>query len=406
MARSVIMVMDSVGIGGAADAEAYGDAGADTLGHIAEACAAGTADSDARSGPLRLPNLARLGLGLAARASTGRIPPGLEADEGAIEGAYGFAAEQSRGKDTPSGHWEIAGLPVAFDWGLFPDTVPCFPEGLVADFVAKAGLPGILGDKHASGTEIVAELGGEHVETCKPICYTSADSVFQIACHEESFGLERLYEICETAKRLTDALNIGRVIARPFKGDEASGFTRTANRRDYTTPPHGDTLLDRVTAHGGEVVAIGKIADIFAHRGVARAVKASGNMALLDATLEALGTAPDGALVFANLVDFDSEYGHRRNVAGYAAALEALDARIPELTGALSDGDLLLITADHGCDPTWKGTDHTRENVPVLFRGPGVKMADLGRRDSFADMGQTVAAHLGTPALDFGTPCF
>ena len=406
MARAIIMVLDSLGIGGANDAAAYGDEGADTLGHIARECAGGGADNGTRSGALALPNLARLGLGLAAAGSTGSPPAGLETDTDRVEGAYGHAVETSRGKDTPSGHWEIAGMPVDFEWGLFAETVPCFPDDLVEAFTREAGIPGILGNKHADGTGVIAELGGEHVRTGMPICYTSADSVFQIACHEEHFGLERLYAICEIAKRLTGKLNIGRVIARPFLGGEASGFERTGNRRDYTTPPHGDTLLDRAAGEGREVVAIGKIADIFAGRGVSRTVKASGNMALFDATLEAVASAPDGALVFANFVDFDSVYGHRRDVAGYAAALEAFDARLPELGGLLREGDLALITADHGCDPTWPGWDHTRENVPVLFHGPGVAPGDLGRRETFADMGQTVAAHLGIPALNHGAPCF
>ena len=404
MTRAVILVMDSVGIGGAEDAGEYGDAGADTLGHIARDCAAGKADGDRRSGPLKLPNLAELGLGLAAGGSTGRIPEGLETVAGRASAAYGNAAETSRGKDTPSGHWEIAGLPVDFDWGRFPDTEPCFPEGLVSDFIGAAGIPGILGNKHASGTEIIAELGEEHVRTGKPICYTSLDSVFQIACHEESFGLERLYGICGIAKELTAKLEVGRVIARPFKG-AAGDFARTANRRDYTTPPHADTLLDRVSGAGGEVVAIGKIADIFAGRGVTRKVKASGNMALFDATLEAVAAAPDKALVFANFVDFDSEYGHRRDVAGYAGALEEFDRRLPELHNLLKPGDLALVTGDHGCDPTWPGTDHTRERVPVLFFGPGIAPRNLGRRDSFADMGQTIAAHLGVSPLDHGACC-
>ena len=405
MARAIILVMDSVGIGATGDAGAYGDEGADTLGHIARDCAAGRADSGGRSGPLRLPNLARLGLGLAARGGGGSVPAGLEIDEARVAGAHGHAAETSRGKDTPSGHWEIAGLPVEFDWGRFPDAEPCFPQNLVDDLVREAGIPGILGNRHASGTDIIAELGEEHMATGKPICYTSADSVFQIACHEGSFGLERLYEVCGTAKRLTERLSIGRVIARPFEGRGAQGFERTANRRDYTTPPHGDTLLDRVGRHGGEVVAIGKIADIFAHRGVTRSVRASGNMALFDATLDAVASAPDGALVFANFVDFDSMYGHRRDVVGYAGALEEFDARLPELDRLLRPGDLALVTADHGCDPTWRGTDHTREHVPVLFHGPGVAPADLGRRESFADMGQTIAGHLGVPSLDHGAPC-
>src|ERR1051325_1233803 len=268
--RAFILVMDSLGIGAAPDAARYGDAGADTLGHIVQACREGRGDRPGlREGPLRLPNLARLGLGA--------MSPGLE-HSAHIEGAYGSAVEQSAGKDTPSGHWEIAGLPVPFEWGLFPRTRPCFPPELVATLVSRCGLPGILGECHASGTEIIASLGEEHIRTGKPICYTSADSVFQVAAHETHFGLERLYTICKIAKELTEPLNIGRVIARPFVGESADRFKRTANRKDLTTPPHQDTLLDRLITAGGTVVAVGKIADIFAYRGISRAVSAKDNM--------------------------------------------------------------------------------------------------------------------------------
>jgi phosphopentomutase len=406
MTRAVVLVMDSFGISGAPDAERYGDAGADTLGHIAQACRDGRADkSGLRSGPLLLPHLARLGLGLAATGASGAIPLGLEPPS-CVAAAYGSAAETSAGKDTPSGHWEIAGLPVPYDWGLFPRTEPCFPPDLTAALVARCGLPGILGDRHASGTDIIRDLGEEHIRTGKPICYTSADSVFQIAAHETHFGLARLYEVCRVAKTLLEPLNIGRVIARPFTGDSAATFARTANRRDLTTPPHSDTLLDRLIKAGGTVIAVGKIADIFAHRGITQAIAAKDNHAVFDATLAALETAPDHSLVFANFVDFDAIYGHRRDVAGYAAALEAFDTRLPALEAALRPGDLALITADHGCDPTWHGTDHTREQVPMLWLGPGVHPVDLGTRATFADMGQTVACHLGLAPLDHGTPCF
>jgi len=405
MTRAFILVLDSFGIGGAPDAEAFGDAGADTLGHIAEACARGKADAAGkRSGPLKLPNLARLGLGLAAKGSTGRVPPGLGTE--AAAGAHGHAVEVSRGKDTPSGHWEIAGLPVDFDWGYFPKRSPCFPPEMIAALTEACELPGILGDKHASGTEILRELGEAHIASGKPICYTSADSVFQIAAHETHFGIERLYQVCETAKRLLLPFNIGRVIARPFLGETAAEFRRTANRHDYTTPPHGKTLLDHVVEAGGAVISIGKIADIFADRGVTKKIKAENNTALLDATLKVAEDASDGDLVFTNLVDFDMLYGHRRDVAGYAAALEDFDARLPAFEASLRPGDLALITADHGCDPTWPGTDHTREQVPALFFGPGIAGRDLGRLNTFADMGQTLAAHLDTTPLADGQVCF
>ena len=392
MSRAFILVMDSFGIGASADAADFGDAGADTFGHIAAAR------------PLHLPNLARLGLGRAAAASTEQPPLDLGYD-GAATGAWGYAAEQSRGKDTPSGHWEMAGLPIDFEWGFFPEKIPCFPEALIERLVARADLPGILGNRHASGTEIIAELGVEHIRSGKPICYTSADSVFQIAAHEEHFGLARLYDLCAIAKHEVDALNIARVIARPFVGEDPASFQRTANRKDLTTPPPGETLLDRLTDQGGAVISVGKIGDIFAHRGVTRTVKAPDNMTLFDALLEQSETAPDNSLVFTNFVDFDMLYGHRRDVEGYAAALENFDTRLLEFEARLRPGDLALITADHGCDPTHPGTDHTREHVPVLFFGPGIVGRELGRRDSFADMGQTIARHLGLEPLAHGTDC-
>jgi phosphopentomutase len=396
MARAFLFVLDSVGIGGAPDAAAFGDAGSDTLGHIAEACAAGRAD-EGRAGPLRLPNLDRLGLGAAAAVATGRRPPGLSA---APEAVCGAGVETSRGKDTPSGHWELAGAPVLTDWGYFPRETPCFPPALTAALVAEAGLPGILGDCHASGTEIVARLGVEHVRTGKPICYTSADSVFQIAAHEDSFGLGRLYEVCAIARRLVDPLNIGRVIARPFTGADG-GFQRTANRRDYAVAPPGPTLCDRVSDAGGRVIGVGKIGDIFAHRAITEVRKGGDDRALFEIALEAIDDARAGDLVFANFVEFDSLYGHRRDVAGYARALEWFDAALPRALSRLRDGDLLILTADHGNDPTWAGTEHTREMVPILAVGPHIAPRTLGRR-AFADVGATLAAHLGLPPGAYG----
>ncbi len=402
MRRAFILVMDSFGIGGAPDAARFGDVGADTFGHIAAACAAGRADSrGVRQGPLGIPNLTRLGLVAAAALSTGRRVSGA-GRAGAIMGAYGAAREVSRGKDTPSGHWEMAGVPVEFEWGYFPRQVPCFPAELTDALVRRAGLPGLLGNRHASGTRIIEELGDEHIAGGKPIVYTSADSVFQIAANEESFGLARLYEVCAIARELVDAWGVGRVIARPFVGT-TGGYRRTGNRRDYTTPPPAPTLLDHLVEEGGEVVSIGKIADIFAHQGVSRAVKADGNDALMDATIAAADAAGDRALVFTNFVDFDTLFGHRRDVAGYAAAIESFDRRLPDLEAALAPGDVAVITADHGCDPTWRGTDHTRENVPVLVFGPDVAPGPIGVRETFADIGQSLARHLGLAPLAHGT---
>lgn len=402
MARAIIIVADSFGIGAAPDAAKFGDQGSDTLGHIAENCAKGLADNDIRKGKLHIPNMTALGLGEAARDATGRVPPGLE-HGGAMIGAYGHAQELSRGKDTPSGHWEIAGVPVDFDWGYFPLEVPTFPRELTDTLIKQAKLPGILGNCHASGTTIIAELGEEHIKTGMPICYTSADSVFQIAAHEEHFGLDRLYEVCEIAFKLVEPYNIGRVIARPFVGSSPADFKRTANRRDIAIQPHRPTLLDKFSEAGGTVISVGKIADIYAQRGISKKVKASGNMALFDAMMTEIDQAPDNSIVFTNLVDFDMEFGHRRDVPGYANALEEFDARIPELRAILKPGDLVIITADHGCDPTWRGNDHTREFVPILAFGPAIQPGPIGMRDSFADIGQTVADHLGIAPLAAGT---
>ncbi|MGI9199561.1 MAG: phosphopentomutase, partial [Woeseiaceae bacterium] len=320
-----------------------------------------------------------------------------------IIGAYGFAEELSSGKDTPSGHWEIAGVPVLFDWGYFTEKENTFPPELLEKLIERAGLPGVIGNCHASGTTIIAELGEEHVRTGKPIVYTSADSVFQIACHEESFGLDRLYELCDIARELVDEYNIGRIIARPFTGDDAASFVRTGNRRDLTTPPHADTLLDKLVADGGEVISVGKISDIYAHQGISKKIKATGNAALFDATLDALREANDRSIVFTNFVDFDMLFGHRRDVPGYAAALEYFDQRLPELLEQMQQDDVLIICADHGCDPTWPGSDHTREHIPVLVYGESVPAGPLGKRESFADIGQSLANYFKLTPMDYGT---
>lgn len=404
MPRAFLIVLDSVGIGSAPDAARYGDAGSDTVGHVAEACASGNADrTGLRRGPLHLPNLARLGLGQACRISAGRVPPGLQSGDG-VEGCYACAAEISAGKDTPSGHWEIAGTPVRADWHYFPDTAPTFPAALIDLFCRRADLPGIIGNCHASGTEIIAALGEEHMQTGKPICYTSADSVFQIAAHEEAFGLERLYDVCIIARELLDSLRVGRVIARPFAGTSAASFRRTANRRDYTMPPPRGTILARAEAEGHGVVSIGKIGDIFAHAHTGTCIKTENDADAMDRLIETARTIRGDALVFANLNDFDTLYGHRRDVPGYAAALELFDARLPEFAAQLGRHDIAIITADHGCDPTWRGTDHTREFVPVVAFGKSVPRGSAGQRGTFSDIGATIAAHLRLAGSRFGTP--
>ncbi|CAX58141.1 phosphopentomutase [Erwinia billingiae] len=403
MKRVFIMVLDSFGIGSSKDAHKFGDEGSDTLGHIAEACFKGEADIG-RKGPLHLPNLTALGLGKAAEESTGKFPLGLDKDA-EITGAYAYASELSSGKDTPSGHWEIAGVPVLFDWGYFSDKENSFPQELLDLLVEKADLPGYLGNCHSSGTVILDQLGEEHMKTGKPIFYTSADSVFQIACHEETFGLERLYALCEIAREaLTEGgYNIGRVIARPFVGDKPGNFERTGNRHDLAVEPPAPTILKKlVDEQNGQVISVGKIADIYAHVGITKKVKATGLDALFDATVAEMKIAPDNSIVFTNFVDFDSTWGHRRDIPGYAGGLELFDRRLPELMAQVKEGDILILTADHGCDPSWEGTEHTREHIPVLIYGPGVKPGSLGYRETFADIGQTVANYFGLSDMEYG----
>lgn len=399
MKRTFILMMDSFGIGAAADAAKFGDTGSNTLGHIAKACAEGKV---AGRGALSLPNLSKLGLGHACELSSGTFPAGLDSHAEVIA-AYGYAKELSSGKDTPSGHWEIAGVPVLFDWGYFKDHTNSFPQELLDLIVEKAGLPGYLGNCHASGTQVLDDLGEEHMRTGKPIFYTSADSVFQIACHEETYGLEKLYDLCHLVRELLEPYNIGRVIARPFVGERAGEFKRTGNRHDYSVLPPAPTVLDYMKDAGGQVISIGKIADIYAHQGITKQVKGTGLTELWDRTLEEVQAAGDNTIVFTNFVDFDSAYGHRRDVGGYAAALEYFDSRLPELFALLQEGDVVVITADHGCDPTWGGTDHTREHIPVIFFGKPVKAGSVGGRETFADIGQSIAAYHGLPKLQYGT---
>lgn len=401
MARAFIIMLDSFGVGSLPDAHRYHDEGSDTLRHIAEYCEQGKANQPGvRSGPLHLPHLTRLGLNQIAMLAKGKSLPGFDPTP-SPEGAYGCAASKSLGKDTQSGHWEMAGVPVLFEWGYFPPDYPSFPVQLLERLIQQANLPGVLGNKHASGTAIIEEFGEAHQQTGKPIVYTSADSVFQIAAHEESFGLARLYEVCQIIRKLVDEYNIGRVIARPFLGTPGH-YYRTGNRRDYAVPPPQPTLLDQLVRAGGTVIAIGKVADIYAHHGISKVVKANGNSALFATFINEAKTAPEQSITFVNLVDFDMLYGHRRNVTGYAKALEDFDHALPQLEAILQKDDVVVITADHGCDPTWSGSDHTREYVPVLIFGPGIKPGSLGIRESFADIGQSLAHHLRLPALDHG----
>jgi phosphopentomutase len=387
--RAFLIVMDSMGCGGAPDAADFGDAGANTLGHIAAECAAGRANVG-RQGPLLLPHLAGLGLGraiaLASGVETGLIAP--------IIGRWGAATEVSRGKDTPSGHWELAGVPVPWDWTYFPDAVPAFPPELVAQVCALAGTDGILGNCHASGVPIIEEHCAAHIRTGWPICYTSADSVFQIAAHEDHFGLDRLLRLCGDLAPVLHAMKVGRVIARPFTGSPGN-FTRTSNRHDYAMDPPAPTLLDWVQGAGHVTHAIGKIGDIFSMKGIDHLHKGKGDRALFEHLLALQVNSDAESLIFANFVEFDSLFGHPRDVPGYARALEWFDTQVGVFLARMHPGDLAIFTADHGNDPTWRGTDHTRERVPVLVAGAGA--GEIGHC-AFTDVAASLAAHLGVPS--------
>jgi phosphopentomutase len=377
--RIVLMVLDSAGIGEMPDAAAWGDAGADTLGNIL------------KSRKVDLPNLQKLGLGNIRPLS------GLPAAADPA-GSFGKCTLRSNGKDTTTGHWEMAGIILEKAFPTFPDG---FPPEIVDRFVAEAKVPGVLGNIPASGTEIIKNLGEEHVRTGKPIIYTSADSVFQIAAHEEVIPVERLYEICEIARNILDGeARVGRVIARPFLGTVADNFTRTENRHDYAVPPPKENLLPLLSESGLDVVCIGKIASIYDSVGVTEDLTAKNNDQAIDQTINALNARSRG-LIFSNLVDFDMLYGHRRDTEGYAKALEHFDKRLPSVMDAMRDDDLLIITADHGNDPTKEGSDHTREYAPLLVYGPSAKAGvNLGTRGSLADIGQTVAENFGLDLPD------
>jgi phosphopentomutase len=371
--RVVLIVLDSLGMGEMPDAAAWGDAGADTLGHI---CA---------SRVVRLPNFQQLGLGNVRPLAN--VPP-----VDAPRGSYGRCALRSNGKDTTTGHWEMAGIILEQAFPTYPQG---FPPEVINQFVRQTGVPGVLGNVPASGTENIKELGAEHVRSGKPIVYTSADSVFQIAAHEEVIPVARLYDICATARNiLRGEHEVGRVIARPFLGAPGA-FYRTENRHDYAVPPPRENLLPTLSENGLDVVCIGKIASIYDSQGATQDLKAKNNEQAIDQTISALGAATCG-LIFANLVDFDMLYGHRRDVEGYARALEHFDARLPEIMAAIRPGDLMIITADHGNDPTYRGTDHTREYVPLLVYGQRARAGvNLGTRASLADIGQTITENFG-----------
>jgi phosphopentomutase len=394
MSRAIILVIDGFGLGHAPDAEAFGDVNANTFANLAEKF------QQSKNRPLKLPNLSKLGLVKACEQASNRM---LAVEpEAPSKGAYGYAAEISTGKDTPSGHWEMAGVPVLFDWTYFSDKQNSFSPELIAQINKATGYAYMLGNCHASGTNIIADLGEKHIKTGSPICYTSGDSVFQVAAHEEYFGLENLYKYCEQVREILDPMNIGRVIARPFIGENSADFERTGNRRDYSVLPPATTVLEKLTNAGGTVISVGKIADIFAHQGISIKTKATGIPALLDSTLAHIETAPDNSLIFTNLVNFDQDFGHRRDPVGFGEALEYFDVRLAEFINQMADDDLLLLTADHGCDPTWPGNDHTREFVPVLAYHNSIESVNLGQRNTFADLGQTLASLFELEPMDYG----
>ncbi len=382
MNRVFVIVLDSLGVGALPDAESFGDAGTHTLDHIVEA-----------TGGLDAPRLVAMGLGNIAGVT--RLPKAASP-----EASFGRCAEASPGKDTSTGHWEMMGCPLQDAFPTYPDG---FPEEITSDFIRRAEVPGLLGNKAASGTTIITELGEEHIKTGKPIVYTSADSVFQVAAHETHFGLERLLAICRIARDILTPYGIGRVIARPFVG-EVGSFERTYNRRDYSLPPPSETTLDRLTAAGRKVVSVGKIDDIFAGRGLTKAIHTKGNQDGMRALTE-VASELDGGFVFLNLIDFDMLYGHRRDAVGYGRAIEEFDVAYRRFEEELREGDLVMLCADHGNDPTHMvGTDHTREYIPLLATGPGVKGGvDLGTRSTFADIGATVEEALGLTPGGSGT---
>jgi phosphopentomutase len=384
MSRAFLFVMDSVGIGGAPDAAKFGDEGSNTLGHISDHV------------KLKIPNLISLGIAKAVQAASGSAH-GLDTNA-PLTGGWGYATEVSQGKDTITGHWEMGGVPLQFAWGYFPETIPAFPQSLMDEIIARAQLLGLLSMAHASGTQVIEEFGEEHIRSGKPIIYTSADSVIQIAAHETHFGLQRLYDVCKIARELTYAMNIGRVIARPFLGETAKTFVRTGNRKDYAITPPTPSLLKVLTDSGRDVVSVGKIGDIYAHVGTGREMKVAGNPTLMQTTLDAMDGVKDGGFLMTNFVDFDTNYGHRRDPLGYGKELEWFDGELPKVFAKLRKDDLLIITADHGNDPTWVGTDHTRECIPILCN----LQIEIGRRASFSDIGQSVAKWLGAPELVAG----
>lgn len=406
MKRVFLMVLDSFGIGSSLDAYKFNDVGADTFGHIAKKCFLDKANIG-RRGPLCIPNLEKLGIVQSYYVSTGKYPLGFnkKIQYNNIIASYGIASEVSSGKDTTSGHWEIAGSPFLEDWHYFKNTNNSFPLLLIEKILIELKLPGFLGNCHASGIEIIKNLGQQHINTGKPIFYTSSDSVFQIACHEITFGLLNLYKICKSIRIILDQnkYKVARVIARPFIGTNKLNFKRTGNRRDFSVKPCSITFMEKLIQEKiGKVIGIGKISDIYSGVGISKSIKANGLKELCDTTIHQMQIAKNNTVIFTNFVDFDSMWGHRRDVSGYAKGLEYFDTRLSEMIDLVKEDDLFILTADHGCDPTWRGTDHTRENIPILIYSPKKKIRFLGHRDTFSDIGQTIAKHFSLSDMKYG----
>ncbi|WP_343153581.1 phosphopentomutase [Buchnera aphidicola (Mindarus keteleerifoliae)] len=403
MRRVFILLLDSLGIGSSKDSKLFGDDGSDTLGHIAEKCFLGKANQG-RSGVLRIPNLTKLGLAESAYQATNRFPLGLNRNLPIIS-SYAYASQVSSGKDTISGHWEISGVPILFDWYYFRNKFESVSTDLVNQIIFDSNISGIIGNCHASGTDVLDIYGETHILTNKPIFYTSSDSVLQIACHENFFGLQKLYELCLKVRKILNnkKYKVARVIARPFLGEKKGSFFRTNNRKDFSIKPIDDTVMVKLIRENlGTVISIGKVSDIFSNVGISYSIKSNGIINSFNKIIKEIKKAKNNTIIFANFVDFDSLWGHRRDVSGYAKGLELFDQNLPKILEIITDKDLLIITADHGCDPTWKGSDHTRENIPILLYQKNKKSVFLGHRKTFSDIAQTIASFFSLSKMNYG----
>ncbi|WP_343189424.1 phosphopentomutase [Buchnera aphidicola] len=405
MKRVFILLLDSLGIGSSEDSDQFGDKGSDTLGNIAKFCFFKRKILNKKK-IIKIPNLLKLGLSCASKFSTGKFPLGCDIKFNDVISSYAYASSISTSKDTLTGHWEIVGLPILFKWDYFKKKKNSIPKFILDEINSKFSFNGWLGNCRSSGTFILNEFGNEHIFTKKPIIYTSSDSVVQIACDEKSFGLRKLYNLGKITRLILDRnkYKISRVIIRPFIKDNLGNFLRTSNRFDFCIPPYGKTVLEKlIDEKNGKVIAIGKVSDIFSNVGITETIKISGLSNLLDVTIDSIkNNFLKNVIIFTNFVDFDSLWGHRRDVVGYANGLEYFDKRIPEILNVMRKDDLLIITSDHGCDPTWKGTDHTRENIPILLYKKNIKSIFLGHRKTFSDIGQTIASYFSLSNMLYG----